>query len=108
MLESEIEKILKREIRKAGGEAYKFVSPGNAGVPDRILVLPGGRVIFAELKSSTGKPTRLQSFQINRLTKLGAKVFVIRGLIGLSAFFIHLGMFDAADVVEALLDRGKR
>ena len=41
MLEREIEKKLVDGVRKLGGRAYKFVSPGNDGVPDRIVVLPG-------------------------------------------------------------------
>ena len=54
MLESEIEKKLVREIRKMGGMAYKFVSPGNTGVPDRIVILPGV-ITFVELKTETGR-----------------------------------------------------
>ena len=40
MLEKEIEKILVTEVKKLGGKAYKFVSPGNSGVPDRIVIFP--------------------------------------------------------------------
>ena len=47
MKESEIEARLVRGVKALGGVAYKFVSPGNVGVPDRLVVLPGGRVIFA-------------------------------------------------------------
>ena len=51
MKESEIEARLVRGVKALGGVAYKFVSPGNVGVPDRVVVLPGGRVIFVELKA---------------------------------------------------------
>lgn len=57
----------------------KFVSPGNDGVPDRIVVLPGGGVIFIELKATTGKLMANQRVQISRLRKQGALVFVLTG-----------------------------
>lgn len=54
MRESKVEMILVRGIRKLGGWAYKWVSPGNDGVPDRIVILPGQRPIFVELKAERG------------------------------------------------------
>ena len=83
MLESEIEKRLVRIVREMGGAAYKFVSPGNTGVPDRIIILPGGRIWFAELKAKTGRLSPPQERQIERLRGLGMKVVVIRGMEGL-------------------------
>ena len=58
----------------------KFVSPGNDGVPDRIIVLPGGGVIFVELKDTKGKLMANQRVQISRLRKQGALVFVVTGM----------------------------
>ena len=49
-LESYLERAVCDEVKRRGGRAFKWVSPGNTGVPDRICILPGGRVIFAELK----------------------------------------------------------
>ncbi len=49
--ENLIEKHLVAEVKKAGGVAFKFVSPGRRSVPDRIVLLPGGRIIFVECKS---------------------------------------------------------
>ena len=46
MAEKDIERFLVNGVKKLGGVAYKFVSPGNAGVPDRLIVMPGGRVYF--------------------------------------------------------------
>ncbi|MDI5754298.1 VRR-NUC domain-containing protein, partial [Salmonella enterica subsp. enterica serovar Montevideo] len=46
--ENLIEKHLVAEVKKAGGVAYKFISPGHRSVPDRIVLLPGGRIVFVE------------------------------------------------------------
>ncbi len=88
MQEKELEEKFREKIKKAGGRAYKFVSPGNSGVPDRLVVLPGGRIGFVELKQQGGKPTALQGKQIRRLRDLGCCVAVldrqedIEGVIG--------------------------
>ncbi len=79
MRESEIEKILVDGIRKLGGRAFKWVSPGNDGVPDRIVVLPGYPAIFVEMKTVTGKLTSLQRVQVGRLQKMGQDVRVLYG-----------------------------
>ena len=86
MLESAVEAKLVRGVKALGGIAYKFVSPGTAGVPDRIVVLPGGRVIFAELKTDTGCLSRGQRAQLDRLRALGAEAVVVRGQAGVSEF----------------------
>ncbi|WP_304683907.1 VRR-NUC domain-containing protein [Ileibacterium valens] len=77
MKEKQIEQKLVKSIKQAGGLALKFVSPGNAGVPDRLLLMPNGTAAFAELKAPGMKPRALQQIQINRIRKLGFKVFVI-------------------------------
>ena len=50
MRESSIESKFRDEVKEVGGMAYKFVSPGNAGVPDRVVILQGGKSGFVELK----------------------------------------------------------
>ena len=55
MRESDIERRLVQGVKKLGGRAYKFVSPGNVGVPDRLVVLPGGIVLFVEVKAPDGR-----------------------------------------------------
>ena len=79
MLESRIEALLVRKIKQAGGWALKLVSPGNDGVPDRLVLLPGGRVIFVELKTDTGTLSPLQEFVHGRLRRLGMDVRVLYG-----------------------------
>lgn len=77
MREKEIETYLRNRIRGMGGTAFKFVSPGNDGVPDRLVCLPGGRVVFVELKAPGQHPRPLQIHQIGRLKQLGFRVEVI-------------------------------
>lgn len=77
MREKEIEKYLREEIKKLGGIAYKFTSPGNSGVPDRLVLLPYGVMAFVELKAPGGKTTAIQDRQISRIQKLDFDVYVI-------------------------------
>lgn len=86
MLEKEVEKFLVREVKKIGGISFKFISPGNAGVPDRIVILPNGRVVFVELKTDKGKLTKLQEVQIKKISDLGADARVLRGIEGVKEF----------------------
>ena len=77
MLESTLEKRLKREVEKSvlGAVCMKWVCPGYSGVPDRIILLPGGKIIFVELKAP-GKHERVrQEYVQARLRKLGFIVF---------------------------------
>ena len=91
MKESELEKILVAEVKKLGGRAYKWVSPGNDGVPDRIVIFPGWVPIFVELKTDTGKLSALQQVQINKIRDLGQNVCVVHGIKGVSQFFMACG-----------------
>lgn len=75
--EKDIESYLRDEVKALGGKAYKFVSPGNAGVPDRLVCLPCGHVLFVELKAPGKEATPLQKGQHRKLEKLGHEVFTI-------------------------------
>ena len=75
------EKIIERKLIKAaknmGGLALKFISPGYDGVPDRIVLFPGGRIVFVEVKAP-GKALRpLQVRRKRQLESLGFKVYVL-------------------------------
>ena len=74
MTESQLERRLTRGVKTLGGRAYKFVSPGNAGMPDRLVILPGGRVLFVELKTASGRLSVRQRLKIQELRCLGANV----------------------------------
>lgn len=75
--EKEIETALTAEVKRRGGIAPKFVSPGFAGMPDRIILLPGKRIAFAELKAPGKKPRKLQLSRHRLLRRLGFPVYVI-------------------------------
>ena len=55
MKESYIENYLVRKVKENNGLCLKFVSPGNPGVPDRIVITPDGRTIYVELKTEVGR-----------------------------------------------------
>lgn len=77
MREKYIESKLRDKVKQRGGKAVKFVSPGCNGMPDRILLLPGGRVVFAEVKAPGKKPTPLQEKRAKELRELGFKVYTV-------------------------------
>ncbi len=85
MLEDKVERKLKSEVESIGGKAFKFTSPGNNGVPDRI-VLYKGQCYFVELKRP-GKDLRpLQKAVRRKFKKLGFKVYVIDSIESVGEF----------------------
>lgn len=96
MSERDIERKLREKVKKAGGWCVKWVASGNAGVPDRICLLPGGRVLFVELKDKGKKPRPLQVATIGRIRKLGFRVEVIDSEEGIE------------ELMESLKEGGKK
>lgn len=88
MREKIIETKLKNQAKNRGGLALKFVSPAFDGVPDRIVLMPGGKVGFVEVKAPGKTPSPLQKSRIKLLKKLGFKVYVL----------------DAIDQIGGILD----
>ena len=77
MKEKQIENKFKKEIERIGGLSLKFTSPGMAGMPDRLVLLPKGKIYFVELKAP-GKTLRpLQLKRKEQLENLGFKVYAI-------------------------------
>lgn len=77
-LEKEIEKALREMVERHGGLCLKWVCPGWSGVPDRIILLPGGRIIFAETKRPKGgQLSKLQHWWKAKLAALGFKHWLI-------------------------------
>lgn len=87
MLERRIEQRLCERAKQHGGLAIKWVAPAFSGVPDRIVFLPGGTIIFVELKRPGELPTPLQSRIHRMLTDLGADVRVIDSMEGVDELF---------------------
>ena len=79
MLEKETERRMCELIKKRGGLTYKFTSPNNPGVPDRIVITPKGGVWFVELKTEKGRLRKMQEWQKSELEKHGANVRAIQG-----------------------------
>lgn len=77
MREKSMEAKLVDAVKAAGGVCWKFTSPGTSGVPDRIVLLPSGRIAFVEVKASGEKLRPLQRLRIRTLRRLGFKAFVL-------------------------------
>ncbi|WP_208452989.1 hypothetical protein [Burkholderia gladioli] len=86
MLEKTVEAYLVERVRALGGTAYKFTSPARASVPDRIVILPPGRIYFVELKRPGGKLTRGQEREHEHLRRLGADVRTLDSIGAINAF----------------------
>lgn len=90
MKEYAIEKYLKSEVQRRHGFCLKFISPGMAGVPDRIVLLPNGKIGFAELKAPGKKPRRMQRVVIRQLYLLGCRVAVLDNFKSVEGFIRSL------------------
>lgn len=77
MREKDLERRMVRAVKNMGGLAPKFVSPGLAGVPDRLVLLPEGKIAFVEMKAPGKKPAALQRLRHRQLRNLGFRVAVI-------------------------------
>lgn len=77
MREKTIERKLAVTVKKMGGISPKFVSPGLDGMPDRLVLLPGGRMAFVEVKAPSKKPRPLQMVRHEMLKRLGFAVYVL-------------------------------
>jgi hypothetical protein len=79
---------LVRAVKNMGGRAVKFTSPGFDGMPDRLVLLPGGKCGFVEVKAPGKKPRALQVVRHEMLKELGFKVYVL----------------DAKEQIEEIID----
>ena len=88
MREKEIEQQFARSVKKRGGIALKFVSPGFDGMPDRLVLFPEGRAGFVEVKAPGKRPRPLQISRHRLLRKMGFQVYVL----------------DAREQIEVIID----
>ena len=77
MREKTIEQHLVKAVKNSGGIAPKLVSPGFDGMPDRLVLLPGGKIGFVEVKAPGKEPRPLQVARHGLLQRLGFKVYVL-------------------------------
>ena len=77
MREKTIEQKLTNAVKKRGGIAVKFVSPSFDGMPDRLVLLPNGKLAFVEVKAMGCRPRPLQTARHGMLRRLGFQVFVL-------------------------------
>ena len=77
MREKTIERKLVQAVKAMGGIAPKFISPGFDGMPDRLVLLPGGRIAFVEVKRHGEQPRLLQVSRHGLLRRLGFRVYVL-------------------------------
>lgn len=94
--ERDVEKYLLRKLSGMGCLFLKWVSPGNDGVPDRILIMPGGRVCFVEVKTEHGNMTGLQMLWQKRLRDKGCGAICVYGMTGAK---------ELLEVVKILLEK---
>jgi len=94
VLEKDVESVFVREVKKLGGVAEKFRSPGKRSVPDRIVFFPGGYIAFVECKAPGKKPTKKQLEDHERRAEMGFDVYVIDTKDGAVELAKHLS-FEA-------------
>ena len=86
MLEKQIERYFCKKVKELGGLAVKLSPTGTAGMPDRLVLLPGRRIAFVEFKAPEQKPRPLQQKRINELRKLGFKAVCLDSYRKVDAF----------------------
>lgn len=92
MLEKQLEKYFTRVLEMKKCLCWKFVSPGVAGVPDRIVILPWGRVIFVELKAPGKRLRKLQKVRREQLKEQNVDVWVIDSKEKVDKFVQYYGL----------------
>lgn len=91
MLEREVERYLCQQVKKKlGGMALKFVSPGLSGAPDRIVLMPGGRIAFVETKAPGKKARALQEHVCGLIAAFGFEIRMIDTKLGVDAFILEM------------------
>ena len=91
MLERHIEQQFVKAVRAAGGIAPKLTCPGFDGMPDRLSLLPGGRIAFVEVKAPGKKPRPLQKARHRLLRRMGFKVYVLDGIPQIKEILDEIG-----------------
>ena len=88
--EKDIERLLVKKVKASGGLCIKLISDYVNGLPDRMCLLPGGKIVFVELKSTGQKPRKIKKYMHSVLRGLGFRVEVIDTLAGVENFMTTL------------------
>lgn len=83
--EEQVETFLKERVLRAGGRTYKVI-PSTAGLPDRLVVFPGGRIHLVELKQKDGEVSPIQHHRHEELASLGVQVVVLWSISQVAAW----------------------
>jgi hypothetical protein len=94
MLEKDVEGYLVQQCKRRGWLCYKFASPSNRAVPDRVIILPG-RVVFVECKAPGKRATPQQQWLHGEMRKRGAAVRVVDGREAVWELMLELEANDA-------------
>ncbi len=86
MRESQLEKELRKAVEQAGGRCFKLPATLYRGIPDRMVLLPKGRIFFIELKTEKGRPSKTQSAFRIFLQSIGFYSDIIHGKSALKEF----------------------
>ena len=99
--ESSVEKHLNKRVEQLGGATRKYVSPGRAGVADRICFFPNGGLFFVEVKAEGGMETSAQCRERIRMQELGQSAIIVHGKNGVNQWidhFIKFGMMGFSEI----------
>ena len=107
MHERDLEQRLRIEIRARGGLALKFISPSMVGVPDRLILLRGGRVWFVEMKAPGRVPTPKQLKVHKMLRELGFQVLVLDSIQAVDEFLERVGDDSSGRGMRHLHEEGR-
>lgn len=92
MTEREIERYLKKNVENIGGLAWKWVSPGQVGVPDRIIMV-GGQIYLVELKTEFGSLSPIQIATHNKIRKAGCNPITLYGMMDVERFIREIKQY---------------
>ena len=93
MTEKQLEEKLVKAVKNRGGIAYKFTSPSRTGVPDRLVVLPGGKIGFVEVKKpKKGKLSKIQKRELKKLTALKCKCYVLNDPLDIQSILVDINV----------------
>lgn len=104
-LESSLERYFRQAVRLAGGSAHK-IAPVDKGVPDRLVLMPGGRMFLVELKTETGVVSPAQKLFHAKALSRGVVVVVLSGRVAVDTWV--KGLFVSIDAAQAKAERASK